>query len=171
MKKLIARTALLLLVPMSASAQDVDHQYHGEGYLFVADEATVGPAGGGGGEVFLYKGLGVGGEFVKAGSPFGEIMVSANAYFCVPSTKKNKFEPFVTGGYTLFYVPGVGLPHADGWNIGAGANIWLTKHAALRLEGRATHGGRDISIDYEPWGNSYTAPQNVFSFRIGVTFR
>ena len=34
MKKLIARVALLLLVPMLASAQDADHQYHGQGYGF-----------------------------------------------------------------------------------------------------------------------------------------
>jgi hypothetical protein len=169
MKKLNATAALLLVVPMLASAQNADHQYHGQGYLFIAG-GTTGPAGGGGGEGVDNKGIGVGGEFVKAASPFGEFIGSANVYYHFgPSTKNRKLEPFVTGGYTFFYVPGVGP--ASGGNFGAGANIWLQKHVALRPEIRDTIGGRDISIDYESGGNSYTAPQNVVSFRIGVTFR
>lgn len=170
MKGIIATTALLVAVPIFAGAQESDHQYPAEGYAFAAWEKTVGPAGGGGGEYFVYKGLGLGGEFAK-GAPFGEQIISANAYFGVPSTRKNKVEPFVTGGFTHFSVGNLGPPPAEGFNIGAGASIWLTKHAALRLEGRVTHGGRDLSVDYEPSGNYYTAPNNVVSFRIGVTFR
>jgi hypothetical protein len=171
-EKLIAMAGLLLTVPMFALAQNADHQYHVEGYLFVADEATVGPAGGGGGEGLFSNGLGLGGEYVKAASPFGEHIASANiSYHFGPSTKKRKLEPFVTGGFTRFSIPNIDLYPVFGWNLGCGANIWLTKHAALRLEVRDTIGGRSISIDYEPYGNSYTAPQNVVSFRIGVTFR
>ena len=172
MKKLIATAALLLLVPMLASAQNADHVYHAEGYAFVADEATVGPAGGGGGEGLFSNGLGLGGEFVKAGSPFGEYIASANvSYHFGPSRKNRKFEPFVTGGCTFFSVPDTDQPIAIGGNFGVGVNIWVKKHAALRLEVRDTIGGRSISIDYEPSGNSYTAPQNVVGFRIGMTFR
>ena len=170
MKRLVMTAILLLMARSLALAQKADHPYYAEGYLFVAQTST-GPAGGGGGEVFVHKGFGVGGEFVKAGSPFGEHIISANLYYGVPSTKKNKLEPFLTGGLTFFTVPNTDQPIAMGGNFGVGANVWLTKHAALRLEGRGTFGGRDISIDYEPWGNSYTAPQGVASFRIGVTFR
>jgi len=52
MKNLIAITALLLLVPLLASAQSADHQYRAEAYLFGADTST-GPTGGGGAEVFV----------------------------------------------------------------------------------------------------------------------
>ena len=170
MKRLIATGALILAIPLFAPAQNPDHPYYAEGYLFVA-KASTGPAGGGGGDVFVHKGVGLGSEFVKAASPFGERIVSANMYYGVPRTKKNMVEPFVTGGLTFFSIPNTDQPTAIGGNVGAGANIWLTKRAALRLEGRVTFGGRDISIDYEPWGNSYTVPQNVASFRIGMTFR
>ena len=172
MKKLIVAAALLLVVPAVVSAQDAVHGYPVEVYAFGAYEATLSVAGGGGGEWLFSNGLGLGGEFVQAVLPFDEFKVSANVYYHFgPSTNNRKFEPFVTGGYTYFYVPDVGLPHANGGNFGVGANIWLKKHAALRLEIRDTIGGRNISIDYEPEGNSYTAPQNVVSFRIGVTFR
>ena len=147
--------------------------YHVEGYAFVADEATVGPAGGGGGEGLFSNGFGLGGEYVKAASPFGEQMLSANMYYHFgASTKKHRFEPFVTGGITRFWLSGSDYPPPTvGGNFGIGANIWLLEHAALRLEFRDTIGGRSLSVDYEPSGNSYTAPNNVVSFRIGVTFR
>ena len=99
-------------------------------------------------------------------------MISANvSYHFGPSTKKRKFEPFVTGGLTQFTVPNVDLDSVLGWNLGCGANLWLLKHTALRLEARDTFGGRSISIAYESGGNYYTAPQNVASLRLGVTFR
>lgn len=173
MKRLIATAGLLVVVPTFALAQNADHQYHAEGYAFAVCEANVGGVGAGGGyggEVFIYKGLGLGGEFVKA-SPFGEDIISADVYLGMPSTKKNKFEPFVSGGYTHFSVGNLGPPPANGGNFGVGANVWLTKHAALRLEVRDTIGGRALSIEYEPYGNFYTSPNNVASFRIGVTFR
>jgi hypothetical protein len=172
MKIFISAAALLLLVPSLASAQNADHVYHVEGYAFFAGEATVGPAGGAGGEGLFSNGFGLGGEYVKAESPFREQMVSANIYYHIgPIPKKRTFESFVTGGLTRFSVGNLGPYPAYGGNVGGGANIWLTKHAALRLEIRDTIGGRSVSIEYEPGGNDYTAPQNVVSFRIGVTFR
>ncbi|MGA3324187.1 MAG: hypothetical protein ABSF45_06915 [Terriglobia bacterium] len=180
MKKLIATAALLLVVPVVASAQNADHPYRAEAYGFAAYTST-GAAGGGGFEVFVDKGFGLGGEFVRASMPIGdrfdnseidsvaEIMVSANAFYGLPSTNKNRFEPFVTGGLTRFDLPNIGGV-AIGGNIGGGANAWLAKHVALRLEFRATHGGRSLSAgNYYPI--TYAAPENVASFRIGVTFR
>src|SRR5208337_2662052 len=106
MKKLIARAALLLLVPMLASAQDADHQYNRQGYLFVA----AGPTSpltvhfGGGGEGFVYKGLGLGGELERStqfweGASLGTWIGSADvSYHFWPSTKNRKLEPYVIGG-------------------------------------------------------------------------
>jgi hypothetical protein len=181
MKKLIATAGLLLVVPMLASAQNADHQYNGQGYLFFAEGAT-GPATfhfGGGGEGFVYKGLGLGAELEhsagwSSGTSLGTWIGSADvSYHFGASTKNRKLEPFVTGGYTFFFIRGISpsTDFANGGNFGCGVNIWLKKHAALRLEIRDSVGGRNISIDYEPWGTSYLAPQHLVSFRIGVTFR
>jgi hypothetical protein len=69
-KRLIATAVLLLMALAMASAQNEDTPYRGQGYFFVG----LGPGtssylqsplivhGGGGGEGFLYKGLGLGAE-------------------------------------------------------------------------------------------------------------
>jgi hypothetical protein len=176
MKELVATVALLLYVPLLALAQNADHSYHGEGYLFYGEGASNTPASqwGGGGEWLVIKGLGLGGELEYStqfsnGVPMwiGSTNVS---YHYGPTPKSSKVEVFVTGGYTFFSVPGTDLPHANGGNFGAGLNAWLTKHAALRLEIRDIIGGRSSSVEYEPGGNYYTLPQNLVCFRIGVTF-
>jgi hypothetical protein len=115
MKYLTLSAAILVLFPILASAQDADHVYRLEGYGFAAYNVTQGPAGGGGGEVFLFKGLGVGGEYAKASSPNGEQTVSANLYYGLTSTRKHRIEPFVTGGSTLFFHPGLSFP-SRGWS-------------------------------------------------------
>jgi hypothetical protein len=180
MKKFISTAVLLLVFPVLASTQEADHAYRFEAYGFGAT-TSMGAAGGAGTEVFAYKGLGVGGEFEGTSMPIGdrsdnsiidkiaEIRVSANGYYGLPSTNKNKFEPFVTGGVTRFNNPNIG-GSAMGGNLGCGANVWLAKHVALRLEFRATHGGRSLSVgNFYPI--TYAAPENVASFRMGVTFR
>jgi hypothetical protein len=199
MKKLIARAALLLLAPVFATAQDADHQYHGQGYMFFAGAesspcfATGGSnscsslerAGsttalqfGGGGEFLVDKGLGFGGELLSStqsweGATLETWIGSINAsYHFGSSTKKRKLEPFVTGGYTFLYVSNTGFPHANGGNFGVGVNMWLTRHAALRLEIRDDIGGRDLSAEFEPEGTYYLrSSQHLLGFRIGVTFR
>ena len=197
MKKLIAAVALLLTVPALGSAQIADHQYHGEGYWFFAG-ATSGTASfqsgssttslrsgsvsnspqfGGGGEGFVYKGLGLGGEFLRStqsweGSTLDTWIGSVNvSYHTRPSTKNRRLEPFVTGGYTFFYVSNITLPHANGGNFGVGVNIWLMRHTALRLEIRDDVGGRSLSAEFEPEGTYYLRSQHLVGFRIGVTFR
>jgi len=73
MKKVIATAALQLLVPVLASAQNADHQYRAEGYIFIGvGSGTDNPSFehvGGGGEARLFKGLGVGGELGAIGRP------------------------------------------------------------------------------------------------------
>jgi hypothetical protein len=183
---------------MLVSAQDVDHQYHGQGYWFFAGaESGAGsfqsgstttslPSGsvsnslqfGGGGEFLVAKGLGFGGELLSStqsweGATLDTWIGSVNvSYHFGSSTKKRKVEPFVTGGYTFFYVSNIGFPHDNGGNFGAGLNIWLMRHAALRLEIRDDVGGRDLSAEFEPEGTYYLrSSQHLVGFRIGVTFR
>src|SRR5208337_3162890 len=69
MKRRIVKAALLLMVPALASAQDADHPYRGQGYFFVGFGTGTATYRnplivhvGGGGEGFLYKGLGFGAE-------------------------------------------------------------------------------------------------------------
>ena len=198
MKKLIAMAALLLLVPMLASAQNADQQYHGQGYGFFAGAASGGvsfqsgssttslPSGsvknlpqfGGGGEFLVDKGLGFGGELLRStqsweGGTFGTWIGSVNvSYHFGSSTKKRKLEPFVTGGYTFFYVSNIWFGPDSGGNFGAGLNIWLLHHTALRLEIRDDIGGRDLSAEYQPEGTYYLrSSQHLVGFRIGMTFR
>jgi len=172
MKKLIVGTALLLIMPVWALAQGTDHHYRGQGNavfsLGTARDRLSAVRCVGGGEVVSSGGIGLGGEYVNAASPFGEQMISANLFYHSGASKKGRrFKPFVTGGFNRLWTT---YP-AFGGNFGCGLNIWATKHVAVRLELRDTIGGRNISIEYEPYGNFYTASQNVVSFRIGMTFR
>jgi hypothetical protein len=197
MKTLIATVALLLMVPALASAQDADHQYHGQGYWFFAGarsgtgsfqsgssttslpswSTTASRQYGGGGEFLVDKGLGFGGELLSStqsweGATLGTWIGSVNvSYHFGSSTKKRKLEPFVTGGYTFFYVSNIGFGPDSGGNFGAGLNIWLLRHTALRLEIRDDIGGRDLSAEFEPEGTYYLRSQHLVGFRIGVTFR
>ena len=116
MQKLLATAALMLMVPVVASPQNADHAYRAEAYGFFA-KTSMGLAGGGGAEVFVHKGLGVGGELDRTSMPladrsdpseihlFPEIRVSANGYYGLPGTNKNRLEPFVTGGLPFLTTP------------------------------------------------------------------
>jgi hypothetical protein len=69
--------------------------------------------------------------------------------------KRNKVEPFLSGGYTLFFRSGT----ANGINFGGGVHYWFAKKIGLKLEFRD-----DLFL--------YTSPHYHFvSFRIGVAFR
>jgi hypothetical protein len=184
MNKLILITALVLSVPVSAWPQNADRVSPVEGYGFVAENAPLGPSAGGGGEVFIYKGFGAGGDFTEApwsfsqtgmygnSSMFRNYITSANVYYRVPSKSNDRLEYFVTGGYSIFHSSGGPLTQPNGLNIGIGYNLWLAKHAALRLEFRGIRGGRTVAIHDDPFGWSYiTGAQNIFSLRIGVAFR
>jgi len=196
MRNAISTAVLFFGVSMLAVAQDVDHPYHGQGYFFLAQAlaspsfetggaAPTGLSGnsnahqfGGGGEWLVDKGVGLGGEILSSTQSFegaslntwiGSINVS---YHFGSSTKKRKVEPFVTGGYTFYYVSNITLPHESGGNVGVGLNIWLARLIALRLEIRDDVGGQGLSAEFEPEGTYYLrSSQHLVGFRIGVTFR
>ncbi len=164
MNKFILIAALLLSVPESAWPQNSDRVYRAEGYGFLAENAPLGPSGGGGGEVFVYKGFGAGGELTEApwsfsqtgmfgnSSTYRNYITSANVYYGVPSTNNRKLEVFVTGGYSFFHSSGGPLSQPNGVNIGIGYNLWLAKRAALRLEFRGIRGGRTVTIHDNDFG-------------------
>jgi len=179
MKKLIARVALLLLVPMLASAQDADHQYHGQGYGFFGLGTSWGnplyspgypyhPAieqVGFGGEGFLYKGLGLGAELGwaywgsvenQAWMPSGDV-----SYHFRGNRARARVDPFVLSGASGYLPTSHGARGAPAGNFGGGVNLWFEKHAALRLEVR----------DHVSQNGSFGPGNHYLSFRVGITFR
>jgi hypothetical protein len=152
------------------SAQGGVRPYRGQGYL------TFGLGPGSyrtsplfkevsfGGEGFLYKGLGVGGEVAYASyggydrtAWIGSVDIS---YHFGRHAAPGKVDPFLLGGLSVVGPTqrggGRGSPAG---NFGGGLNVWVAQHAALRFE------VRDV-VGAEFW--TYT--HNV-TFRFGVTFR
>jgi hypothetical protein len=89
-----------------------------------------------GGEVTLWRGLGAGVEVTGLGprdhltDGFG--LASANGYYHLPRFSDGKWDPFVTGGYSLLFRSG----HVNLGNFGAGTNYWFSRHAGVRVEAR-----------------------------------
>ena len=85
------------------------------------------------------------------------------AYHFLSNTTDRKLDPFLTGGYSLFFgigndlvVPGRGFTNTQsGYNVGGGANFWLLRKAAMRLELR-----HQSSVWYK-----------TMDIRVGMTFR
>jgi len=121
-----------------------------------------------GGEVLIRNGVGVGVEFAYAGPDWsydggGAVGVgSVNATYHFFGNKSRKLaEPFLTGGYSLYY--GQRTTTQSGFNLGGGVNLWVFKHAALRLEIR-DQGGIHYFDGFSPF-------TNFAAFRFGMTFR
>lgn len=119
-----------------------------------------------GGEAFVSQGLGLGAEVAYAGPDWGfsgggAVGVASGdaSYHFFPKMNHKRIEPFVTGGYSLYF--GDRTATQNGFNLGGGVNIWVAKHAAVRSEVR--YQGH---IDY--FHSQFT---DFVAFRIGVTFR
>ncbi len=188
MKKLTATAVLFLMAPAWMSAQKADTPGQGEAYIFIGpivsntqymhifnppyasliEQPKRGGVNTGFGGDFIYRGLGVGFEAAYAAPNWsfgtdgdhgrGVVSIDASYYFF---SKKNhrRIEPFVVGGYSLYY--GDRTDTQNGFNIGGGINLWVAKHAALRLEVR----------DHEHTQYYITPFPRFVAFRIGVTFR
>jgi hypothetical protein len=90
---------------------------------------------GAGGEAVLGAGVGIGAELSALGPRefFGDSVVgvfSPNGYYHFVHGKNIKADPFVTGGYTLFFRSG----HVNLFNFGAGLNYWLRRSFGVRFE-------------------------------------
>jgi hypothetical protein len=176
MKELTAAAVLLLVVPALASAQNTNHQYRGQGYVFFGLGTSMGypfsyPAVrqlGFGGEGFLFKGLGLGAEVGYAwwggydDAYVGSVDVS---YHFRRGSPRRGADPFVLGGFTLYAPTSHGERGTAAGNFGGGVNLWVKEHAALRLEVRDhVNGNSGFGPPFGP-GNHY------LSFRVGMTFR
>ena len=168
MQRLIATIALMVIAPALASAQDAGHQYRGEGYVYIGDglypenpgHLGIGHAGGGG-EVRLFKGLGVEGELGVMGRPGDGVGLFSidPSYSLLSSSSNSKVVPFVDAGYTrafgnYYYAPGDNL-----FNFGGGIHYWPFKRVGLRLDFR----------DYIDYGRFET--RHFPALRIGLAIR
>jgi hypothetical protein len=93
---------------------------------------------GGGVDAQIYKGIGVGGEFVRnkerENLELGFNIFSTNGSFhFLGGGTSDKFDPFATGGYSHLFGPGVGV---NALNFGGGFNYWLTNKVGVRFEFR-----------------------------------
>jgi hypothetical protein len=118
--------------------------------------------GAAGGEWVIGKGFGVGGE-LGAVAAHGFAMFSANGYYhLAAASHQRKFDPFVTGGYTLglrFQSLIFGGPANENlFNAGGGINFWLWRRLGLRAE------FRDIVAHGQP-------SPNFWVFRGGILLR
>jgi hypothetical protein len=90
-----------------------------------------------GGEAVLGKGVGLGLEIGALGprERFGDSVVgivSPNGYYHFVHRKRLKFDPFVTGGYSLMVRSG----HQNLFNFGGGFNYWFRHRLGARIEFR-----------------------------------
>ncbi len=166
MKRLISTLFVLVFLPSLASAQASDYS-KGHGYAYFAPGASSpsNPSSGAyahvgaGGEGFFTRNIGAGVELgcltpMRSWSD-GVATLSPNLVARFRAKDKNhKLEPFVTGGYTLFFRSAT----ASGVNFGGGVNYWFNDNVGLRLEFRDN-----------VW--TLNAPIHYVDFRVGVTFR
>jgi hypothetical protein len=160
-------------MPALALAQNADHRYRGQGYFFfgLGTAATYGYRHviehvGGGGEGFLYKGFGMGGEAGYAHwgrGEFAQAWVGSvdGSYHFRRSAPRGGVDPFVLVGATGYFPTSHGERGSPAGNFGGGVNLWLKAHAALRLEVR----------DHVTSGGGFGPQNHYVSFRVGVTFR
>ncbi len=115
----------------------------------------------GGGEVLVGGRVGGGGEFgILANANGGLFLTSANAVVhfvpSQPTPIRSRLSPFITGGYTRF---SSGEGAFNGWNAGAGTDVWLKPRVGLRVEFRDhVRSDQRGSVQYR-------------ALRVGVVFR
>ncbi len=166
MKKLLLLTPLFLLIaPEFLQAQTPDKPA-GHGYVFFAPGGASNSGftnstmhAGGGGDIFVWKGLGAGAE-LGAIWPTENIagiigVLSVNGSYHFYGSTPRKVVPFVTSGYTLLFREGT----ANATNVGGGVTWWFREKTGLRLEFRDHIWSPDRSTVH------------LWQVRIGLSFR
>lgn len=152
MRFFLGMLACTVIFPMVAAAQRTT------GYWFLAPGAAT-AAGhssatlhmGGGAEFSIWKGISAGvegGAVANTRNYTGTVqgVGSVNGYYHFLRTRGSRFDPFVTGGYSLLFRRGT----ANLANYGGGLNYWIWKTAAFRLEVRDHVYGNSPTLHY--WG-------------------
>ncbi len=171
MSRVIGTIFLMICLPLLAAAQNADHK--GQGYVYFApgvgaldfeaeSEGTLHL--GAGGEGFFTRNLGVGADvgYLAPFEAFSEGLGTFSPNFVArfPSQSgSGKVEPFVAGGYTLFFRSGIG----HGFNFGGGLNYWFKERLGLRFEVRD-----NVGVKTE---RGFDDTVHFVGFRIGLTFR
>jgi hypothetical protein len=163
MRASLALSALLILPPcLRAQEAPKPFRYDWNGHAsFVLGTCWHGytlTGGGGGGEVFVWRGLTLGGDlaaqrFVEGDPVFG--LLSTNVgYHWVNRQRPARFDPFI------HWIIG-GAFTEDLWTgahgMGGGLNYWFREGMGLRTEAR-----------FQVAGN---AEEGLLMFRIGLSFR
>ena len=137
--RLLAWLALLAAAfAATASAQrSLGYWYIAPGGVTAAGHTGLLIDMGGGGELALGKGIAAGVELGAIGpkhSYTSNVMGqgSLNGYYHFRHSKDARLDPFVTGGYSLFFRRGT----ANLGNFGGGLNAWFTNTLAFRFEFR-----------------------------------
>lgn len=142
MNKLIVTTFILLAIPGYSLAQSSGRPA-GQGYVFFAPGGASNSGFtnstihvGGGGDIFVWKGLSAGAELggiwptEDIASIIGVLSVNGSYHFY--GSTPRKVVPFVTSGYTLLFREGAD----NAANVGGGVTWWFRDKAGLRLEFR-----------------------------------
>jgi hypothetical protein len=154
---------LLAALSIPSFAHDSKGRLRANGYVFVApgvraDRGTATIQIGGGGEAYVYKGLGLGFDggvmMVTECEGCRGAVLSLNGIYSFKIASHLKINPFITGGAS-------GMPTSDvpgGMNVGAGVQYWFHEKMGLRMEFRD-------HIFMGHWNHHY------YQARIGFAFR
>ncbi len=166
MIRLMGIVLLFELLPLTAAAQNSEYSKQ-DGYFYIAPgvrtalhtDTVRAIQAGGGAEGFVTPHLGAELDLgaLKASDALWLGVFSPNfvARFRVRNVE-NKVEPFVTGGYTVFFRSG----SASGYNFGGGFHYWFSRHVGLRFEARDS-----------VWVTLGAPDLHFVGFRIGMAFR
>jgi hypothetical protein len=133
--------ALLLLLftfsGIAAAQRSMGYWYAAPGAVRAGGHDALTVHLGGGGEFAIWKGISAGIEAGAVGATrnYTESLqgtASANGYYHFFRSKTARYDPFVTGGYSLFFRRGT----ANLGNYGAGLNYWFLQHLGARVEVR-----------------------------------
>lgn len=150
------------VAPRLASAQTIGlgYAFGAPGFASCCGESTAILHAGGGGEALIGNWLGVGADvgYIAPFQSFSEGLglLSVNGSYHFPRTGVNyRTQPFVTSGYSLAFRKG----HVNLWNVGGGADFWITRTVGMRIEVR------------DHIYSEYGATSHLWGPRLGVVIR
>lgn len=155
------RVAFLLFTiwGVAAAQSSSGFVYFAPGGLTASGQTIMTFQVGAGGDFILGKGIGLGAEIGAVGprrafgpGALGVLSPDLSYHFVRGETRKA--DPYVTGGYTLFFRSGI----ENLFNFGVGANYWFARRAGLKIEFRDQVYSRGGTAHF--WG-----------VRFGVAFR
>ena len=159
MRPIFSALLLISLLPAAALAQrSLGYWYVAPGGLTSSGVTAFTMQIGGGGEIALRKGvaLGIEGGVVGVKREFFHSLQgegAVNGYYHFNHSREARWDPFVTGGYSMLFRKGV----SNLGNFGGGFNYWFAENVAFRFEFRDQVLGGPATTHY--WGG-----------RVGLSF-